>query len=170
MKALLCALPFALSGCLEATEEKSVTPQSVQGALSGTWPKPWKIEAAASFPEGLPSCGDLLAKARSRWDAHKRNQVPGTYVGSHAEGVEVFEIRNDGSFTQTFLRDGKQIYTQDGKWVREDDQVRFAPFMDAREPTKAWDSSTGAWMSLWDNLTDGIILSDCEGIYILKQD
>ena len=57
--------------------------------------------------------------------------VVGIYSGRYAGGTEVFDIRLDGTFTQTFVRNGNEVYSSAGKWWVSEvgSGVCFAPYV-----------------------------------------
>jgi hypothetical protein len=68
----------------------------------------------------------------------------GHWEGWYAKGREYFVIRPDGTFSQTFVREGVTNYVAEGKWGAEPFEdyykVRFNPFMDLSE-TIAYEKS-----------------------------
>jgi len=63
-------------------------------------------------------------------------QVSGRYQGRYANGKEYFEIRSDGTFSQTFVQNGATNYAAEGKWSFKKSvdvyRVTFNPFVDLR--------------------------------------
>lgn len=43
-------------------------------------------------------------------------EVPGSYEGKYGGLVEVFDLRPDGTFTQTLTRGSEMLYTNNGRW------------------------------------------------------
>jgi len=72
-----------------------------------------------------------LGVAGCVWDDIPDSELIGTYVGCYKGGrVEVFHIREDGTFDQT-LMDGKTVYKNQGTWAfdREPWDVVFSDIM-----------------------------------------
>ena len=63
--------------------------------------------------------------------------IRGHWEGWYAKGREYFVIRPDGTFSQTFVREGVTNYVAEGKWSAEPFEdyykVIFEPFMDLSE-------------------------------------
>ena len=63
--------------------------------------------------------------------------ICGRWEGWYGKGKEYFVIRSDGTFSQTFVREGVTNYVAEGKWSAEQYrnwyEVRFKPFMDLRD-------------------------------------
>src|SRR5438093_633889 len=62
--------------------------------------------------------------------------ICGRYEGDYAKGKEYFEIRSDGTFSQTFVQRGATNYVAEGKWsfkkMQDHYMVTFKPFIDLR--------------------------------------
>jgi hypothetical protein len=68
------------------------------------------------------------------------SEIVGTYMGRYRGGVETFELRPDGTFSQTFQIGSDAVYSISGKWrfkkemtiekkVVQVNRVDFEPFM-----------------------------------------
>ena len=55
--------------------------------------------------------------------------VSGRYAGSYAGGAETFELRTDGTFLQSYVRNGIALYSNRGTWKVEDRGVTFYNIM-----------------------------------------
>lgn len=101
-----------------------------------------------------------------------KQNVVGTYKGIYASGSETFTIRANGTFTQTFYRNGKKIYTASGSWkVMDSTDVGFAPFVQpgadmTLKGKPQWFSGT---RGLWDGMYPRIVFSDDNNYWIIKQ-
>lgn len=100
-------------------------------------------------------------------------EVPGSYSGEYAGGVESFVINPDGSFHQEFTRNGTLVYSNSGKWELDGRHVEFRPFMepdgvgDIRETApKKYTYGCGRWHGMMPI----IIFSDDERYWITKQE
>jgi len=73
-----------------------------------------------------------LSVAGCVWDDIPDSELIGTYVGRYEGGrVEVFHIREDGTFDQTLSLEGKTVYRNQGTWAfdREPWRVSFSDIM-----------------------------------------
>ena len=57
-----------------------------------------------------------------------RQAIVGYYIGRYAGGEEIFVILQDGTYSQTFNRDGHALYTNRGRWEIHEGAVRFWDF------------------------------------------
>lgn len=73
-------------------------------------------------------CAAGMLTACGKRDA---TDVAGLYKGEYFGGVEVFTLRADGSFTQSFSVNGKRVYESQGSWSIDGRTVRFKNFMKA---------------------------------------
>ena len=80
--------------------------------------------------------------------------LEGTYEGNYGGGIEVLELKADGSFTQTFTKSGAVVYVGTGKWYfmprntyRSYDAVRFEPWVTA-EDHASYSSMMAPWLSV----------------------
>jgi hypothetical protein len=56
--------------------------------------------------------------------------IVGVYRGRYYDGYETVEMRPDGTFKQTFVKNGNIVYTHEGKWKFSPPvAVDLAPFM-----------------------------------------
>jgi hypothetical protein len=94
---------------------------------------------------------------------------PGVYVGSYYGGAEVFDVREDRTFTQTFVRHGEIVYKSSGTWEIEGDYVCFRPFVgfDERRGGEI-QRLAGIWAS-WVYAPGRIWLSHHDGYQAEKQ-
>ena len=64
------------------------------------------------------------------WSDIPDSELIGTYVGRYEGGrVEVFHIREDGTFDQTMSQDGKTVYSNQGTWALDRGYVEFSDIM-----------------------------------------
>jgi hypothetical protein len=54
--------------------------------------------------------------------------IPGTYTGNYFGGQETIVIRQNGRFTQLFIRGNNTIYTNSGNWSINGERIRFDNF------------------------------------------
>jgi hypothetical protein len=91
-----------------------------------------KILRAAVFVILLVSCGKTSKPAIN--SDQLRNLIPGKYQGKYNAGLEEFDIKQDGTFSQKFSQDGVTVYEQSGSWsvkpLEDRYLINFAPFMD----------------------------------------
>jgi hypothetical protein len=66
-----------------------------------------------------------------------RDLISGKYEGDYDGGWEYFDVRTNGTFSQTFIQNGVTVYSLEGKWTFEKMEDRylvwFGPFMDLRD-------------------------------------
>jgi len=56
--------------------------------------------------------------------------VVGVYVGRYYDGFETVEMRPNGTFKQTFEKNGSVVYSHEGKWkFSSPEALDLAPFM-----------------------------------------
>ena len=95
----------------------------------------------------------------------------GTYTGNYRGGTETFDLRADGSFSQTFVEsDGAILYTNEGKWTIRNEIISFRPFVTAsddphKDPSKLNKVDSGIFP--FDQNPDRIVLG--ERTCILKE-
>jgi len=82
---------------------------------------------------GIAGCGWLEG-----WLEGPDSELIGTYVGRYEGGrVEVFHVREDGTFDQTLSQEGKTIYRNQGTWAIKRRCLglrRWAVFYDIMSP------------------------------------
>lgn len=105
----------------------------------------------------------------------KVGEIPGTYEGNYAKGTETFDMRADGTFTQTFVRNGQVVYTNEGKWKLQEDGERikfepvicFSPSDDGQlEKYEKFNIGTGYWRS---NIKTQIIFASDYSYWVIKK-
>jgi hypothetical protein len=70
---------------------------------------------------GVAGCG---------WGDFPDSDLIGTYVGRYEGGrVEVFHVREDGTFDQTLSQEGKTIYRNQGTWAIDRGRVVFSDIL-----------------------------------------
>lgn len=101
------------------------------------------------------------------------SSVPGYYLGNYGGGVEVFEIRQDGTFTQTFTQNSRQLYTNTGRWHIDGTEVVFSPFIAAFDfsviPIQFFPKHGDMHGGLWDSMYPRIVFSDEMNYWIIRQ-
>ena len=134
---LTLCMPLCLSGCLSSCES------SLTGNAT---PPPCHFEATVKVSADLPDPSVLLSQANALKDGIGDRcqellsaRIPGTYAGNLAGGVEILELRDNGAFTQTFLRSGSVLFTQEGRWNLAGSRVQLSPLI------HVWQEDYGAF-------------------------
>ncbi len=95
-------------------------------------PTGFALLLALVFAAGLASCSKS-AKAPSPTNA----DVVGVYLGRYFDGNETVEMRADGTFKQTFTKNGVTVYSHEGKWeFTPPYDVALKPFMSVIDYTR----------------------------------
>ena len=56
--------------------------------------------------------------------------IAGTYHGNYAGGLEVIVLNEDGTYSQNFTKNGKEIYSSSGEWrLGPSGKLKFTDFM-----------------------------------------
>lgn len=71
----------------------------------------------------------------------RKEEVVGMYMGKYANGIEVIEIGQSGSFSQEFQIGSKRVYASEGKWEMEGAVISFRPFVFPSEMLRTNDGS-----------------------------
>ena len=80
--------------------------------------KPLLIPAFIALLAASNGCGQATDTP-----ATSKAEIVGTYTGHYADGIETFEIRYDGTFSQTFHGGTNTGYSSSGKWLYETNMV-----------------------------------------------
>lgn len=108
-----------------------------------------------------------------------RGDVIGVYMGNYLGGREVYDIRPDGTFSQTFVKDGKTAYSSTGTWKvmaspHEGGNLEFSPHMRAQDWSDSGesvrlDTGNGTWDSSGNKSRETIYFFSDMGIWVAKQ-
>ncbi|MBI5244217.1 MAG: hypothetical protein HY922_11165 [Elusimicrobia bacterium] len=101
-----------------------------------------------------------------------RDDIPGVYVGNYVGGREVYDIRPDGTFSQTFTKDGNTVYFSTGIWKLDGWKVEFEPQIrfDYEHLSELSDKASSRYNNgggYWSD--DGIMFNDDLLIGVTKQ-
>ncbi|MBU2574871.1 MAG: hypothetical protein KKH28_12420 [Elusimicrobia bacterium] len=105
-----------------------------------------------------------------------REEVIGVYIGNYLGGKEVYDIRPDETFSQTFVKDGHTVYSSTGTWKLMEPSdyqgnIEFSPHMRAQDwndsdESVSLDTDHGSWLR---SSPDVIVFFRDKGILVVKQ-
>ena len=96
----------------------------------------------------------------------------GTYQGAYSNGTkEFFEIKKDGTFTQTLSNGTNIVYSNDGRWHIEKGDIVFENVFLALD---VWNTNHGkpalaqSFRAHWNSRLPSIVFADDENFWVIK--
>jgi hypothetical protein len=99
--------------------------------------------------------------------------VKGKYTGFYGGGEEVIDLKGDGTFTQRFSIDGKELVSNTGKWSIDGADVKLENFVEVfdaefkklRQPPKKF----SIYRCMWTANPDQLVFDFESGYIALKR-